>query len=267
MRGDSNSGILNALFQRLGVLPRVFLAIFLAASLGGAGGPLQAQESTSYVQVGGGWRQGDYGTSVRSTLWMGYATLGAARGRWDASLTVPTLQLAREEGRTTSRNQGLGDILLRGTILLWPENEAGWSLDGTGVVKLPTASESAGLGTGRTDGGGFFAVRHRGGAFQWTFLGGWIRGSASTPGGSPEALTPGGCVLGLGLAFHANLTRWELSVGGRGSTRTDAPGAREVSLGMFHPFSSAWGLQASFTAGLNDGGPRRSADLALIRRF
>ncbi|MBI1753850.1 MAG: hypothetical protein HY014_09205 [Acidobacteria bacterium] len=235
--------------------------------LGGAGSPLRAQELTAYVQVGGGWRQGDYGTPVRSTLWMGYATLGAARGKWDASLTVPTLQVTREEGGVVTRDRGLGDVLLRGTVLLWPENEAGWSLDGTGVVKLPTASESAGLGTGRTDGGGFLVARHRGGAFQWTFLGGWIRGSASPSSAGPETLTPGGYVLGLGLAFHANLTRWELSVGGRGSARADTPGAREVSLGMFHPFSPAWGLQASFTAGLNDGGPRRSADLALIRRF
>lgn len=243
------------------------LACALMLLAGGlAARPLQAQVAT-YVELGGGWRQGDFGTPVQSTLWMGQATLGVAGGRWEANLMIPTLSLIRDEGGTTTQDQGLGDIVVRTAYRLMPENEAGWSLDGACAVKLPTASESAGLGTGHTDVGGFLTARHRGGVFQWTFLGGWVQGSSSTLAGTSQALTPGAYVAGVGVACHANLTRWELGLEARGPALEGAPGAREVSLKVFQPFSSTWGMNAGLTLGLNDGGPRRGADLALVWRF
>ncbi|GLH74963.1 hypothetical protein GETHLI_34650 [Geothrix limicola] len=251
-------------FFRRTACPPACSLILLAGGL--ATRPLEAQSAT-YLELGGGWRQGDFGTPVRSTLWMGHATFGITGGRWEANLTVPTLSLTREEGGTSSQDQGLGDVVVRGAYRLMPENEAGWSLDGACAIKLPTASETAGLGTGHTDVGGFLTARHRGGAFQWTCLGGWIQASSSTLAGTAETLTPGAYVLGLNVACYANLTRWELGLEARGPALEGAPGAREVSLKVFQPFSSTWGMNVGFTLGLNDGGPRRGADLALVWRF
>ena len=243
---------------------RVGLGLGFALLLGS---PLLAQSVVPYVEVGLGRKQGDFGTPTLSTLWLGYVTAGTGTARWDASLTVPYLSLSREGGGYSSRDWGLGDLVARGAYRFLPETEAGWSLDGLGAIKAATANEARGLGTGRTDFGGFLALHQQLGLFRWTLSGGWIQGSSTLPSTTSVELTSGAAVVGLRGALTLDQTRWALSFEARGPAWQGAPGARELSLEVLHTFSPAWGLKAAFTVGLNDGGARQGASLALIHLF
>ena len=238
------------------------MLVFLAFSLPGS--DLRSQDVLPYLEAGVGGKQGDYGTPIQSTLWLGYATYGATGARWDANLTVPYLRLKREEGGISTQDQGIGDIVVRGVYRFLPENEEGWSLDGVGAIKLPTASDTKGLGTGQTDVGGFLALHQQLGIFQWTLLSGWIQGGSA---GQTGTLTSGAYVVGLNGSWVLDRNRWGLSFEARGAAFQGVPGAREISLDVFHPFTSKWGMKAAFTAGLSDGGPRQSVGVALVRLF
>lgn len=228
-----------------------------------SGSALWSQEWLPYAEAGLGRKQGDFGSPILSTLSLGYATVGASGARWDANLTTPYLRLDRKESGVTSQEQGIGDLVAQGTYRFLPEDEEGWSLDGMGALKLPTASEAKGLGTGRTDVGGFLALHQQLGVFQWTALGGWIQGASS----SNSELTSGAYVAGLSGAWQLDRNRWGLSFEARGPAYRGEPGAREISLDLFHTLSSAWAMKAMVTAGLTHGGPKQSVGLAFIHLF
>lgn len=243
------------------------LPAILLVALGLLPGTLRGQEVLPYLELGTGRKQGDFGTPARSTLALGYAALGASSDRWDANVTVPYLGLNREGGGVSSQEQGLGDVLIRGGYRFLPETEDGWSLDGEGALKLPTASDTKGLGTGRTDVGGFLSLHQRMGIFQWTLMGGWIQATSTKETAATSGLNAGAYDVGLSGTWDFDHTRWGLSFEARGATYQGLPGAKEISLDVFHPVSSVWGIKAVLTAGLTDGGPRQSVGVAIVRIF
>ncbi len=246
---------------------RVFWSLLVALVIALPGHVLWSQEVLPYADVGVGRKQGDFGSPVQSTLWLGYATYGATGSRWDASLTAPYLRLNLGGAGISSQDQGIGDVVVRGSYRFLPENEDGWSLDGEGALKLPTASDTKGLGTGRTDVGGFLALHQRLGLFQWTLLGGWIQGASSNQTGTTDTLTSGSYVVGLRGTWDLDRNRWGVEFEARGATFQGTPGAKELSVDIFHPLSSTWGMKAILTAGFSDGGPKQSVGLALVRLF
>ena len=246
---------------------RVFWSMLAVLVLTLQGSVLWSQDVLPYVEAGVGRKQGDFGSPTQSTLWQGYATYGATGARWDASLTVPFLRLTREGGGISSQDQGIGDVVVRGIYRFLPENEDGWSLDGEGAVKLPTASDTKGLGTGRTDVGGFLALHQRLGLFQWTIIGGWIQGASTNQTGAGGNLVSGSYVTGLRGTWDLNRNRWGVAFEARGATFQGAPGAKELSVDVFHPLSSKWAMKAVITAGFSDGGPKQSMGVALVRIF
>ncbi len=251
--------------ERLQTRLRVSRGLLAALALALTGSGLWSQETLPYLELGAGRKQGDFGSPAQSTLWQGYATYGATGARWDASLTVPFLRLDREGAGISSQDQGLGDVVVRGSYRFLPENEGGWSLDGEGAVKLPTASDTKGLGTGRTDFGGFLALHQRLGLFQWTLLGGWIQGGSTNQTGTADALTSGSYVAGLRGTWDLDRNRWGVAFEARGATFQGVPGIKELSLDVFHPLSPKWAMKAIITAGFSDGGPKQSVGVALVR--
>lgn len=108
--------------------------------------------------VGGAlfYQTGDYGTDISSDLV--YIPFTARRhfSRGDAAVTVPYLwlrsdrnPLTGESGSTTE--SGLGDIALKGRYQAVSQESWKPFIDVFGRVKLPTADEDKGLGTGETD--------------------------------------------------------------------------------------------------------------------
>jgi len=113
------------------------------------------------VSLGYHFSSGTYGTSQTTDI--AYIPLVARTeiGPWSIQGTIPYLRINGPAGfiqgpsgpiqTTGGQSDGLGDILLRGSYTIAPE--AYWIpfVELVGIIKFPTASRGAGLGTGKFD--------------------------------------------------------------------------------------------------------------------
>jgi len=157
-------------------LGRLGIAAVLLASVAGRTAhaeirPWELSSSITYVT-------GDYGTDVDSDLVYIPVILQRNTDRWKASVTVPWLWIENSGDVTIvggvpegggdvgfkQTHSGLGDVRLQGTYFAWfPGELKEWApgIDLSADLKLPTADEDKGLGTGETDLG--FAI----GLYDW----------------------------------------------------------------------------------------------------
>lgn len=140
------------------------LLIFAALSLLSAQHCL-AEEGTWTFTTGMDYSEGDYGQSIKTKITYIPFTSRYEIGRWSLKATLPWLHIegpggVSGDGRvitgnptrvTRSSESGQGDIVAAATYSAIMLTEQKFYLDFTGKVKLPTASESHGLGTGETD--------------------------------------------------------------------------------------------------------------------
>jgi hypothetical protein len=116
------------------------------------------------VSAGLDYSSGGYGASKTTDIAYSYVNVRAAKGPWTFKLILPWIDVsgpavlldgpgAGSIATGTSRNaSGLGDITLSATYSLESLYDRQLYVDFTGRIKLPTASFSKGLGTGKTDG-------------------------------------------------------------------------------------------------------------------
>lgn len=254
-----------ALWRTLWIVAGV-VALVLASTCLKAQEPLPiqqtAQEPALYLEGGLGHKQGDFGTSTLSKLDLAYGTVGYASPTFDVNVTAPFLRLNAQGGGQDVSNSGLGDILLRGVHRFVPETAAGFAFDGGLALKLPTANSDKGLGTGRTDFGGFLSTHQRWDRVQATLLGGWIQ-STSMNDANPY-LRNGIYTAGVGLSYYADDAKFSVGYEARGAQYQGTAAPRELSLGLFMMLNPKLALRGSFIAGLNDGSPRTSLGLGLV---
>jgi len=134
-----------------------------------------AADGRGYLDFNGGYKTGDFGTATKSSLYYFSPALGFVTPDHDVSVTLPFLFLTSKTAGLTDTEEGLGDIILRGGMVLVPEHGSGFSLTGSLAVKVPTADEKKGLGTGETDYGGSVAFRQRIGQNRFTLSAGCIK--------------------------------------------------------------------------------------------
>jgi len=226
---------------------------------------LCAKSPSGYLEAGIGRRQGDYGLAATNRLDLAYGAAGVATARYDVNVAVPYLRVESLEGGRTTRTTGLGDILVRGLRRILPETLGGQALDGGLAVKLPTAKNDKGLGTGLTDVGGFLAAHQRLGRIQVSASGGWIQSSSSKDAaGAP--IRAGIYTAGAGLSYEGERSKVSLTWLGQGSQYPGMPAPREVSLDLYRSLGYPFALGASFSAGLNDGAPKTRFGLSLSYR-
>jgi hypothetical protein len=226
----------------------------LAAGLAGA------QEGRAYFELNGGFRTGDFGTTTRSDLLYLAPTFGYAAPRYDYSVTVPYLSLTSRTASGSTTQSGIGDTVARGGRELAAGTD--WSLYGSLAVKLPTADEERGLGTGEADLGAFATFSRDFGSVRLSLLGGTIQT------GDPPAQTLTDLWLyGIGLATWAGATRLYGSIEGRTASVPGAPNPLEVYVGAMHPLSARQWLTGTAFGGLNDGGPRYGASIGFVHWF
>jgi hypothetical protein len=113
------------------------------------------------LSLGYHYSTGTYETSDTTVIHYVPLTTKADWGRWSIQGTLPYLRISGPAGfaegpagpiqTTSGEADGLGDILLRGVYALSPLTSWMPPVDLVGVVKLPTASRSDGLGTGEFD--------------------------------------------------------------------------------------------------------------------
>ena len=219
-------------------------------------------EGRGYFDFDGGYKTGDFGTATKSNLYYFSPALGFVTPRYEVSVTIPYLFLTNETAGQTATEEGIGDIILRGGMVLLPETENGFSLTGSVAVKVPTADEEEGLGTGETDYGGFLAVRKRIGPNRLTLSAGYIK--VGSPSGADL-----NDVYVYDVRYARMFTRTELSAWYEGR-RALIPGAKnpqEINVGFFHILNRDYSIKGSSFAGLNSGGPDFGLNLGIVRWF
>ena len=221
-----------------------------------------AQEGRGYLDISGGYKTGDFGTPTTSNLYYLSSTLGYVAPRYDVSVTVPYLSLTNETGSVSTTESGIGDIILRGGRVLVPEGESGLSLYGSLAVKLPTADENKGLGTGETDYGAFFSLHQRLEKIKLSFMGGYIK-----VGDTPSFNYNDIYLYGIGASKAFGRSDLYASLEGRRSTVPGADNPLELNFGFFHLLSKDYSLKGNTFFGLTDGGPDFGIDFGIIRWF
>ena len=232
------------------------LALLFALAAGVAGG----QEGRAYFELNTGFRTGDFGTPTRSDLLYLAPTFGYAAPRYDYSVTVPYLTLTSRTASGSTTQSGIGDTVARGGLELIAGTN--WSLYGALSVKLPTADETRGLGTGETDVGAFATFSRDFDSVRLSLLGGTIQ-----TGDPPGYTLPDLWLYGIGLASWAGATRLYGSIEGRTASVPGAPNPLEVYVGAMHPLSTRQWLTGTAFAGLNDSGPRYGASVGFVHWF
>lgn len=244
-------------------LRRIIWIVSGVAALVLASTCLKAEEAALYLEGGFGHQQGDFGTSTLSKLNLAYGTVGYASSTFDLNVTVPVLSLDAQGGGVDSSATGLGDILIRGVHRFVPETASGYSFDGGLALKLPTANSDKGLGTGRTDVGGFLALHQRWGRLQANLLGGWIQ-SASANDPALPATRNGIYTAGVGLSYYADSAKFSMAYEARDALYQGTQAPRELSLDVFKMLTTKLAMKVSFVAGLTDGSPKTSVGLGFV---
>ncbi len=218
---------------------------------------------------------GDYGTGDDTTVTQFYETLKYRMEKGEIGVTVP--YLFRDGGGVTagetSRAQGgaipeeadgLGDVQLKGKYFWLEETEASPGIDWAGRVKLPTASDEDGLGTGKVDVG--FGPE----LYKWfkslIVFGNLELVVRDKPSGSTIKSTRLDYSVGTGYRFTDRFSSYlSLDGGTPSSSGTDAP--LEWVLSSIYRLTATADLEGYVLAGLSDGSPDVGGGLAVRFRF
>ena len=241
----------------------VFHALFFIL-LSAIAAPLAVSADTGrgYLDLGGGYKTGDFGTTTTSGLYYLSPTVGYVAPGYDVSITVPYLFLTNKTGSQSRTESGAGDIILRGGAVFIPEGPTGFSLNGTLALKLPTADETRGLGTGETDYGAFLGLHQWIGNVKLSLTGGYIKI------GDPAAINYNDIYLyGVGISRVFGGTNIAASLDNRRAMVPGAQNPQEVSVGFFHVLNVDYAIRGSAFKGLNNGGPDFGADFGIVRWF
>ncbi|HEX6266390.1 MAG TPA: hypothetical protein VFZ81_05785 [Burkholderiales bacterium] len=256
----------------------IFLALAIAALPGAPGAALAAEGDRLTGSVGLDYTTGDYGQSDDTDM---LAIAFAAKyetGRWTFRGSVPYLSVTGPANVVASDTGGLqitpgaapkrtdtgpGDLVLGASYLALYGADAPFLLDVGGKVKLATADEGKGLGTGEND----YSVQAEAfkpyGAFTpFATLG--YRWYGDPPGinlrnvlygslGSTYRM-PEGITVGAAYDFRDRL----VAGGGRLS---------EVSVFATRGLAQQWRLQVYAVAGLSDGSPDFGGGVVLSHSF
>ena len=221
-----------------------------------------AQEGRGYLDISGGYKTGDFGTPTTSDLWYFSPTVGYVTPRYDFSVTLPYLSLRNETGGVSSTESGIGDIIIRGGAVLLPEGSGGLSVNGSLALKLPTADETKGLGTGETDYGAFLALHQRLDQFKFSLMGGYIK-----VGDPPQTTFNDIFLYGVGISRVLGRTNLSASFEGRRAIVAGEKNPQEINLGFFHVLNEDYAIKGGTFFGLNDGGPGFGLNAGIVKWF
>lgn len=198
-------------------------------------------------------------------------------GKWGFRATIPYLQVKGPEGTELGpggeplpgtgdivTESGLGDIYLGLTYFdLYVSSHRRFLLDLTGKVKLGTADETKGLGSGEND----YSIQLDGYRFFDSFslfgtLGYKVRGQPSY-----STLDDVWFVSVGGSLPVANRTRLGMSLNLSPSAYSDREDLRDISLYLSHWTQGSWRYSGYLSAGLSDSSPDMGAGFSVGYHF
>lgn len=238
----------------------------------------QAQEPQDKALTLGGaldYSSGDYGTGTETRITSVAATARYDTGPWAFKAYVPWIKvtgnqsvipgLGRVRGGSAERTSesGLGDIVLGATYAALYDKPGGFGLDFTTKVKLPTADEKKGLGTGETD---FIFLADLYKTFDRVTGFGGV--GYHVLGDPPGVDLDNVWSANVGASYKLD-ERDSVGVSLYGRERV-APGAdrqRELMGFLVHKFDQFWKMQLYALIGLADGSPDYGFGLSVARPF
>lgn len=242
--------------------PFPLLALMLAF-----GGTVCAQTTTPVVtepnpwnlDVGLNYVTGDYGLNRDTDVWVQTTSLGYEKNPWRFEATLPFISLSGpasvigDVGRAdTSTQRGAGDISVAATYQLVRADAGRGNIDFTARLKLPTADEDKGLGTGETDlNVEFNYSRNLGEVTPFATLGYRFLGR------SPAYPLKDGFYTTMGLAapVGTNGTTAGLALTWRAAIVEDADSATELMAFVSRRLDENWKIQGFVLTGFTDASP------------
>lgn len=224
-------------------------------------------------EVSGGltYVTGDYGLNADTDVWVQTTSITYQQDAWKFTGTVPIVSLSGpasvvgEVGRPGSSSEtGLGDVTLAATYsFINPETKTA-NFDFTTRLKLPTADEAKGLGTGKADVNFELNYRHPvGRVTPFATLGYRIVGSSAayplkngvyTTAGVAAPVSTDGTVAGLALTWREKIVSY-------------SDDSFEAMAFISHPLSERLKLQAFVLRGFTDASPNLGLGAQVGYRF
>lgn len=230
-------------------------------------GPMAYAQSFS-VSAGAEFTTGDYGGGTDTDVFYAPLSLGLDADDWSFRASIPYLELSgpgiflgedlplvrdvRAPVRMANEDvSGFGDLSLRVTKTTRLDSGGKWELDLTGRVKLPTADENDGLGTGETDYSASADLIRNVGAWSM-FAGGGYRIN-----GNPEGRDLNDIAFGsLGaVRYTQSGSSWGVAYDFSQAASDGVDDAHELSTWLSFGLGSDVRLQLYGLSGLSDGGP------------
>lgn len=231
--------------------------------------PAQADD---YVQmsVGVDYSSGDYGTTPDTTILAVPVALKVKQGDFSVRASLPWLRVEGPavpgdggaipgSGSTASRS-GIGDLSMAATYSL-PIGDSTY-FDVAGKVKLPTADEAKGLGTGTTD---FTAEGELTQVFGQTSVS--VRAGRRFNGSTAAFPLEDVWQAGGGIYHSAGPVTVGLDYEWREGALPTAPDRSEITGSLGYKLNDAFRLQGYAYTGLTDGSPNLGGGVQLLYRF
>lgn len=228
-----------------------------------AGAECAAQSNDFMVAIGAEHSSGDYGGDRTIEDLYVPITFGYQGESLSLGLTVPYLSVRAPSGTTIIGNdgeiivgegeyrteKGLGDIIARVTFFdVYQNDKLDISVDVGAKVKLGTADDDKGLGSGKTD----YSLQSN--IYKY-FDSYYLTGSLGYKiRGEPEGLNVDNIWFGsVGAIFrYSTQTKVGVAFDYRQSSFEDTDDIRELSLFVSHKGKKAWGISAYTFVGLSD---------------
>jgi hypothetical protein len=233
-----------------------------------------AQESDLTLGAGLHLSSGDYGSPTTTRITSLAATARLETGPWTYKASVPYLTVDGDTsvipglgslgGGTGRRSEsGMGDIVFSATYAAYYDKASTLGMDLTGKVKLATADESKGLGTGEHD---FAVILDLYRAFDRTT--GFAAIGYHVLGDAPGLPLDNVWSATLGAAHKLDERDTAgVMLDGRQRASPSASPQRELVGFFIRKLDRLWKAQAYALAGLSDGSPDWGMGLSLGRPF
>ncbi|MFO7557440.1 MAG: transporter [Desulfobacterales bacterium] len=221
-----------------------------------------AMEGRPYFEFGMGYRTGDFGTSITSSLYDASSTAGYIASDYDFGVTAPFLFLTNESDDQADHQNGIGDIIARAGLVLVREKDKGFSLYGDLSVKIPTANSDKGLGTGETDYGALLILSRSFETVKLSVMGGYF-----IVGDTPVQDYNNLHLYGIGVSKIFDRTGLTVYFEGRRSLIPGSQDPKNINFGIFHVINANYSIRGNILYGLNDGGPDYGFNFGLSRWF
>lgn len=220
---------------------------------------LFAQElPDEYIDFSIAYSEGDINSGQNSELAQVQVTYGQVIDDYNFSVAVPALFLRDSFGSES----GLGDITLRGGKTLSGGSSSADNIYGSISVKLPTASEAKGLGTGEIDLGGFLSYTHHFNILNFTLMGGYI-----ITGDNQVQKFKDIFVYGMGLSKI--IIPWYIygSLDGRQQSFTTGDDPLELSVGFLYQLRPEQFVKVESFVGLSNASPNNGITVGIVNWF